>query len=308
MLTFLLSYDVCAISKIQVNFRFERYWWFCLINFWNFHTIHVFEVRESIGDISTELPCLSYLENLGQLPVHGYLKGTDNCILWIFTISSLFMFSRSRNPLLTFLLSYDVWVTSIIKSTSGLEGTDDSVLWIFEIFTLFVFSRSGNPLLIFLQSYHVWVISKIQVNFRFKTYSEVLVNVSYRLLIFLDYPYFSGQRFHCWYFYRATMLGWPRKSRLTSGQTFTRRYWWLCLVDFSNFFTIYVFEVSESFDDIPTELLCLGDLKKSGHFLVQEVFEATQTFVPWQKKLENFKIRGTVTRPTLYCQLYCHVT
>ena len=68
-------------------------------------------LEESIADISTELPFLSYLENLGQLPVQGYLKGTDNCILWIFTISSLFMFSRSRNPLLTFLLSYDVLLT-----------------------------------------------------------------------------------------------------------------------------------------------------------------------------------------------------
>ena len=115
LLTFLLSYHVWVTSKIQVNFRFERYWWYCLINCWNFQTIHVFEVRESIADISTELPCLSYLENLGQLPVQGYLKGTDNCILWIFTISSLFMFSRSRNSLLTFLLSYDVWVTSIIQ-------------------------------------------------------------------------------------------------------------------------------------------------------------------------------------------------
>ena len=28
-------------QKIQVNFRFERYWWVCLMNFWNFHTIHV---------------------------------------------------------------------------------------------------------------------------------------------------------------------------------------------------------------------------------------------------------------------------
>ena len=115
LLTFLLSYHVWVTSKIQVNFRFERYWWYCLINCWNFQTIHVFEVRESIADISTELPCLSYLENLGQLPVQGYLKGTDNCFLWIFTISSLFMFSRSRNSLLTFLLSYDVWVTSIIQ-------------------------------------------------------------------------------------------------------------------------------------------------------------------------------------------------
>ena len=117
LLTFLLSYHVWVTSKIQVNFRFERYWWYCLMNnyCWNFQTIHVFEVRESIADISTELLCLSYLENLGQLPVQGYLRGTDNFIWWIFTISSLFMFSRSRNLLLTFLLSYDVWVTSIIQ-------------------------------------------------------------------------------------------------------------------------------------------------------------------------------------------------
>ena len=115
LLTFLLSFHVSLTSKFQVNFRFDRYWWFCLINFWNFHTIHVFEVRESNADISTELACLSYLENLGQLPVRGYLEGTDDCILWIFTISSLlFMFSRSRNPLLTFWLSYDVWLTSKI--------------------------------------------------------------------------------------------------------------------------------------------------------------------------------------------------
>ena len=99
------------------------------------------------------------------------------------------------------------------KSTSGSGGTDDSVSWNFEIFTQFMFSRSGNPLLIFLQSYHVWVTSKIQIDFRFKTYSEVLVNVSYTFLKFLNYLCFWGQRIHCLYFYRATMFGWPRKSR-----------------------------------------------------------------------------------------------
>ena len=163
LLTFLLSYHVWVTSKIQVNFRFERYWWYCLINFWNFQTIHVFEVRESIADISTELPCLSYLENLGQLPVHGYLKGTDNCILWIFTISSLFMFSRSRNPLLTFLLSYDVW------------------------------SHLDNP-----SQLPVW---------------EVLMILSYEFLKFSHYSCFRDQGIHCWYFYRATMFGYSRKSR-----------------------------------------------------------------------------------------------
>ena len=61
LLTFLLSYDVWVTSIIQVNFRFERYWWFCLMDFWNFHTIRVFEVRESIADISKELLCLGHV-------------------------------------------------------------------------------------------------------------------------------------------------------------------------------------------------------------------------------------------------------
>ena len=74
------------------------------------------------------------------------------------------------------------------QSTFGSRGTDDSVSRIFEIFTLFMFSRSGNPLLIFLHSYYVWVTLKIQVDFRFKTYLEVLVNVSYKFLKFLDVP------------------------------------------------------------------------------------------------------------------------
>ena len=38
LLTFVLSYRVSLTSKIQVNFRFDRYWWYCLKNFWNFHT------------------------------------------------------------------------------------------------------------------------------------------------------------------------------------------------------------------------------------------------------------------------------
>ena len=89
LLTFLLSYHVWVTSKIQVNFRFERYWWFCLMNFWNFHTIHVFEVRESIADIFTELPCLGDLENPGRLPVQQVLGGTGQ-------ICSKFISSRAK--------------------------------------------------------------------------------------------------------------------------------------------------------------------------------------------------------------------
>ena len=90
------------------------YWWFSLKNFWNFHTIHVFEVRESIADISTELPCLSNLENLGRHSVQDVLGGTGECVFYIFEISCLFVFLGSRNPLLIFLQSYLVWVTSKI--------------------------------------------------------------------------------------------------------------------------------------------------------------------------------------------------
>ena len=81
LLTFLLSHDVWVTLKIQVNFRFERYWWFCLMNFWNFLTIHVFGFKESIADISTELPCLGDLENPGRLPVQHELGGTGDCVL-----------------------------------------------------------------------------------------------------------------------------------------------------------------------------------------------------------------------------------
>ena len=115
--TFLLSYHVRVTSKIQVNFRFNRYSkvLMCLIDSHSFFTIHVFEVKESIPDITGEPPCLNNPENLGQLPVQEDLRGTDDFVLWIFTISSKLMFSRSRNPFLTFLLGYHVCVTSKIK-------------------------------------------------------------------------------------------------------------------------------------------------------------------------------------------------
>ena len=43
--------------------------------------IYVFEVKKSISDIPTELPCSDDLENPGQLPVQGVLEGTDDCVL-----------------------------------------------------------------------------------------------------------------------------------------------------------------------------------------------------------------------------------
>ena len=206
LLTYLLSYHVQVTSKIQVNFRFERYWCYCLMN-WNFQTIHIFEVRESIVDISTELLCLRYLKNLGQLPVQGYLRGTDNFIWWIFTISSLFMFSRSRNPLLTFLLSYDVWVTSIIQVNFRFERYwwfCPMNFWyyyairVIEVRESIADISTKLPCLRNLEN-----PGKLPVQDVIGVTGECV----YRFSKFLDYSCFWGQRIHCWYFYRATMFG-----------------------------------------------------------------------------------------------------
>ena len=136
----------------------------CLIDFHNFFIVYVFEVKKSISDIPTELPCSGDLKNPGQLPVKRF-RGTYDFVLWIFTISSLFMFSRSRNPFLTFLLSHhvscDLENLSQLPVQEVLRGTDDFVLWIFIISSVFMFSRSRNPFLTFLLNYHVWVTSKI---------------------------------------------------------------------------------------------------------------------------------------------------
>ena len=100
----------------------------CLIDFWNFLTSHVSGVKESIADISTELPCLGDLENSDRLPVQHVLGGTGDCVLSIFQISLLFMFLRSGNPLLTFLLSYHVWGPRKFRSPSGSRGFRSSFL------------------------------------------------------------------------------------------------------------------------------------------------------------------------------------
>ena len=43
------------------------------MDFYNFNSIYVFKVKESIADIPTELPCLSDLENPSQLTVREVL-------------------------------------------------------------------------------------------------------------------------------------------------------------------------------------------------------------------------------------------
>ena len=42
--------------------------------------MYVFEIKDSIADIPTELPYLGNLENTGQLPVQQVLEGTDDWV------------------------------------------------------------------------------------------------------------------------------------------------------------------------------------------------------------------------------------
>ena len=93
----------------------QGYWWLGLIDFRNSFILYVFEVKESISRSFTKLPCLSDLENPGQLPVLQILKGTDDWVLWILEISSFPTLSRSRNPFLAVSRSYHVWVTLKIQ-------------------------------------------------------------------------------------------------------------------------------------------------------------------------------------------------
>ena len=64
-----------------------------------------------------------------------------------------------------------------------------------------------------------------------------------------------------WQLCKATMFGWPWKSRSTSGSEVGN--WWLCLMDLYTFFYVYVFEVTKS-TGWPTglinEVLLLGSL------------------------------------------------
>ena len=124
------------------------------------------------------------------------------------------------------------------------------VLWIFTISSVFMFSRSRNPLLTFPMSCYVWVTSKIEVNFRYRRYSKVLMIVSYRFWNFFTVYVFEV---------KESIADIPNflHVRMTSKIQVNfrfRRYWWFCLIRFWNFFTVYVFEVRESIADIPTEL------------------------------------------------------
>ena len=213
-----------------------------------------------------------------------------------------------------------------------------------------MFSRSGNPLLIFIHSNHVWVTSKIQVDFRFNTYLEVFLNVWHRFLKFWS---FLGQGIQCDISTELPCLDDPKNlGQLLSDSRVTQKYWWLYLMDFYNFFTIYVVKIKETIADIPTELRYLSDLENPSQLPVWVVlvilsyeflnfhtscfrgqgihcwyfYRATMFGWPrksrwtssstgsrryWSKMLSIYKqsrkSHRMVKQPLFYCQFYCHV-
>ena len=132
LLTFLLSYVPCLRdlenpSQLPVREVLMILLWIFEIS----STIHVFEVRESIADISTKLPCLCYLENPGRLPVQDVLGGTGECVLYIFEISWLHVFGvkESIADISTELLCLgDLENPGRLPVQQVLGGTGDCVL------------------------------------------------------------------------------------------------------------------------------------------------------------------------------------
>ena len=108
----------------------------------------------------------------------------------IFTVYSRINLSYYRIK----IFELPLWVISKmkVKSRSHLEKMTWPVFLIrssqkIEFMTMFMFSRARNPFLTLLLSFHFWVTSKIQVNFRYRRNSKVLMIVSYRFSKFLDY-------------------------------------------------------------------------------------------------------------------------
>ena len=81
--------------------------------------LYVFEVKKSIFDIFTKLPCSRDLKNLGQLPVLlpnlALIADIAALVACISVISLFSMFLRSRNPFFVVSHSYHVRKSSKIQ-------------------------------------------------------------------------------------------------------------------------------------------------------------------------------------------------
>ena len=67
------------------------------MDFHNFFSIDVFEVKESISDIPKELLCSGDLENPSQLPVQQVLRGTDDFVMDFHNFFSIYVFDVKKS-------------------------------------------------------------------------------------------------------------------------------------------------------------------------------------------------------------------
>ena len=81
------------------------------------------------------------------------------------------------------------------------------------------------------------------------------------------------------HFHKATMFGLPRKTRSTSGFGGTLWYCRFGLMDFSNFFIPYVFDVKEFVFRSFTHSYCLGDFENLGQLPVLQELEGIDDWV-----------------------------
>ena len=105
---------------------------------------------------------------------------------------------------------------------------------------------------------------------------------------FLHSQRFRGQGIHFTLFLKATMFGWSRKSRSTSGFRGTLGYCRLSLMDFSNFFISYVSDVKKSVYRSFTRPLCSGNVENPGQLPVLQELEGTDSWVSWIFVISSF--------------------
>ena len=186
--------------------------------------------------------------------------GTDDFVLWIFTdFFSIYVFKVKWIHCRHSQWAATVWVTSKQSRSTVRYRRYSKVLMIvsyrfLKFFPYLCFRGQGTHCRHFYWATMFgwpWKSRSTSGSGAYWCHYDVIVNFHQ----FLQYWCFWGQGMSMPTFLLIYHVGVTSKIQVTSGTGGTWRYWWFCLMDFPNFFSIYVFEVKEFIADIPTELL-----------------------------------------------------
>ena len=217
-----------------------------------------------------------YLENEGQLPVLQELEGTDGWVLWI----SLFLYSlHFRGPGIYFSYFHKAtmfgWPRKS-RSTSGFWGTPGYCRFGLMDFSNFLISIRFLCQWICLSWFHTAVIFEWPRNSR--STSGFAGTRRYWRLGLMDFrislfPTFSRSRNLFLVVSQSYHVQVTSKIQVNFRfrKTGTPGYCRLGLMDFSNFFIPYVFDVNESVYRSFTQPLGSSDLGNPGQLPVSEV-------------------------------------